>query len=348
MRPDLDQFAGPVHISFLCMAGGPPTFKPISVKVRGEEFAKIKQAAAQIKDILKAIPGVIDISDDAHRGRMEIVLKLNLDAVRRAGLDPVKVARAIRLMVDGELVTSMQDRGEKVEVCVSTFMRDYQDIDSLLRFGLPLGSGGQIPLSELVHRETMPGSDNMRHYNFRRAITVEAELDKTQMDTITANGILLKNWNPLADRYPNISLDLTGELDDIQESLDSMAMLFLLGIGLIYLILGTQFRSYWQPLMVLATVPLAFVGVVLGLGVTGNPLSLYTLYGVIALAGITVNTAIVLISAANERRKKGMGVIHATVYAARRRIVPVFVTSLTTVVGMFSLSAGLAGDSEAV
>ena len=186
-------------------------------------------------------------------------------------------------MVDGELVANMQDRGEKVEVRVRAFPRDYQDIDALLRFGIPLASGGQIPLRELVHREAILGSGNIRHYNFRRAITVEADLNKAEIDTITANKILLEKWNKLADQYPNISLDLTGELDDIQESLDSMAVLLLLGIGLIYLILGTQFRSYWQPFMVLATVPLAFVGVVLGLIVTRNPLSLYTLYGVIAL-----------------------------------------------------------------
>ena len=124
-----------------------------------------------------------------------------------------------------------------------------------------------------------------------------------------------------------------------------MASLFLFGIGLIYLILGSQFRSYFQPLMILATVPLAFVGVVFGLTVTHNPLSLYTLYGVVALAGIAVNAAIVMIDAANARLGAGMSVLHATVYAARRRVIPIIITSLTTIAGLFSLATGLAGKS---
>ena len=124
-----------------------------------------------------------------------------------------------------------------------------------------------------------------------------------------------------------------------------MGKLFLIGIGLMYLILGTQFRSYFQPFIVLATVPLAFTGVVFGLLVTHNPLSLYTLYGVVALAGIAVNAAIVLISAANDRLNLGMSVVHATVYAARRRVIPILITTLTTIAGLFSLAIGLGGDS---
>jgi len=94
------------------------------------------------------------------------------------------------------------------------------------------------------------------------------------------------SWHVVFDL---IDLDTTGQLDDIKESIDSMAKLFLIGIGLMYLILGTQFKSYFQPFIILATVPLAFSGVIIGLLVTKNPLSLYTLYGVVALAGIAVN-----------------------------------------------------------
>ena len=119
----------------------------------------------------------------------------------------------------------------------------------------------------------------------------------------------------------------------------------MLGIGLIYIIVGTQFRSYVQPLLILFTIPLAFTGVVLGLLVTGDALSLYTMYGMVALAGLAVNASIVLISAANARLEAGMGLIHATVYAARRRVVPILITSATTIAGLFSLAAGLAGES---
>jgi multidrug efflux pump subunit AcrB len=97
--------------------------------------------------------------------------------------------------------------------------------------------------------------------------------------------------------------------------------------------------------MILVTVPLAFTGVVFGLLVSGSPLSLYTLYGVIALTGIAVNSAIVLIDAANRRLAAGMSVLHATVYAARRRVIPILMTSTTTIAGLLSLAVGLGGKS---
>lgn len=134
-------------------------------------------------------------------------------------------------------------------------------------------------------------------------------------------------------------------MDDIQESIDAILVLFLFGVGLMYMILGTQFRSYFQPLMILATVPMAFTGVVMGLFITNNPLSLFTMYGVVALADIAVNAAIVLITAANERLKQGMSVLHATIYAARRRVIPILITSMTTIAGLFSLATGLGGSS---
>jgi multidrug efflux pump subunit AcrB len=127
--------------------------------------------------------------------------------------------------------------------------------------------------------------------------------------------------------------------------MDSILILFVFGVGVMYAILGTQFRSYWQPLMILSTLFMAFTGVTFGLLVSQNPMSLYTLYGVVALGGIAVNAAIVLISAGNERLKSGMSVLHATIYAARRRVIPILITSLTTIAGLFSLAAGLGGES---
>jgi multidrug efflux pump subunit AcrB len=162
---------------------------------------------------------------------------------------------------------------------------------------------------------------------------------------VRANRLIMAEWDRIQAEYPTIDLDFTGQLDDINESLEALKLLFLLGIGCIYLILGTQFRSYWQPFMILVTVPLAFTGVILGLLVTGNPMSLYTLYGVVALAGISVNSAIVLISAANQRLEQGMSLLHAIIYAARRRVIPILITSLTTIGGLFSLATGLAGHS---
>ena len=345
MRSVVTSIPGPLQTSFLRLAGGPPTAKPISVKVRGDEYAEIRAAANTLRGILAGIEGVKDIDDDASRGRSELVLSLDEDAVNRAGLNPLEVSGAIQLLVDGIIVADMRDAGEKLEVRVRGPNTRFGDIAEILDFRLPTPDGGNVALGELFRETRQTGLGNVRHYNFRRAITVEADLDDTVIDTVTANTLLLEAWKEHQANYPDIDLDFSGELDDIYEAMDAIGVLFLFGVGLMYLILGTQFRSYFQPLMILVTVPLAFTGVVLGMLITGNPMSLFTLYGVVALAGIAVNAAIVLISAANQRLELGMSVLHATLYAARRRVIPILITSLTTIAGLFSLATGLGGKS---
>lgn len=345
LRADITATPGPVQISFLRLAGGPPTAKPISVKVRGDRYEEIRAAADALKAILAEMPDTLDIEDDASRGRSELVLKIDEDAVNRSGLNPLQINRVVQLMVDGQIVADMRDQGEKLEVRVRREPAPYSDLEQLLALRLPTPNGGSVALGSLVRQERPVGLGNIRHYDFRRTITVEADLKDGGIDTVSANKMILKAWEEQQQRFPNIDLDFSGELDDIYESMDAIGMLFVFGIGLMYLILGTQFRSYWQPFMILATVPMAFTGVVAGLLVTGNPLSLFTLYGVVALAGIAVNAAIVLISAANQRLAAGMSVLHATLYAARRRVIPVLITSLTTIAGLFSLATGLGGKS---
>jgi multidrug efflux pump subunit AcrB len=124
----------------------------------------------------------------------------------------------------------------------------------------------------------------------------------------------------------------------IQEGLGQLWQQFVLGLGLIFIIVGAQFRSYGLPFLVLFKVPMAFTGLVLGLLISREPISLYTLYGAVALAGIAVNSAILMFSAGHDRLAAGMGVVHASVYAARRRLLPILITSSTTFMGLLPLA----------
>lgn len=344
-RADIEGMDGPGKVSFTMISGGPPLSKAIRVRARNDDPAELRAAADALLEIVRTVKGTRDVIDDDVPGRPELVLKLDQEAVRNAGLNPALVARHLRILVDGEVVANMRDRGEKVELRVRAKPETRQDITRLLDTPLALPSGGSLPLSALGQFETQAGKGIIKHYNLRRAITIEADLDRELNDTVKANEEIKREWAKARPRFPNTDIDFSGELDDIEESLAAMKVLFLMGLGLIYLILAAQFRSYWQPLMILVTVPLAFAGVAYGLLVSRNPLSLYTLYGVIALTGIAVNSAIVLIDAANDRLASGMSVLHAAVYAARRRVVPIIITSVTTIGGLFSLAVGLGGKS---
>lgn len=345
MRGEIEAMDLGGHITFSLLSGGPPAQKPVKVRLRGDDYGALRLAADELKAVVARIPGSRDVGDDDLAGRREWVLRVDADGVRAAGLDPAQVARLVRLHSDGEVVAEARDRGEKIEVRVRGPERRLDDIGAALDDPVALPSGGTTTLAALVSSEARTAKGVIKRYDLRRAITVEADLDKTRTDTLAANTFVKAEWDKLAARHPGVSIDFSGELDDIQESLDAMLGLFLLGVGLIYLILAAQFRHYWQPLMILATVPMAFTGVVFGLLLSGNPLSLYSVYGVIALTGIAVNSAIVLIDAANQRRQQGMGVLHAAIYAARRRVVPILITSTTTIGGLLSLALGLGGKS---
>ena len=345
VREAVQDYPGPMNISFFRLTGGPPVAKPISIKVRGDDLKQIADAAAQLKAILRSIPAIHDITDDAYSGRNELSLSFDLNAVRDSGLSPAELSRNLQLLVDGEIVASLQDKGEELEVRVKAADGAATDIEQVLRTPIALPAGGARPLGTFLTSDTGKGPGNIRHYNFRRAITVEADLDTTQMNTVQANNLVRDKWAEIATRYPQNDLNFSGQLDDLQESLNSLMVLFLFGVLMIYLILGTQFRSYFQPLIIITTVPMAFTGVTLGLLLSGNPVSLYTIYGLVALTGIAVNAAIVLISAANDRLHAGMSITHATIYAARRRIIPILITTLTTIAGLSSLALGLGGKS---
>ena len=351
LRPLIEPLPGRGRKSFTMISGGPPAGMPINVKVRGDRFEDLEAAAAAIKAIVQSIPGAIDIQDDDQPGRPQLQLKADTQALEQMGLTPVQLGRLVRFSVDGEILAFTRIEGDRIELRIRADQADprktltQEGIDSLLDQPVALPGGGMARIGDMVSVQETPGRGVIRHYNLRRTISVQANLDKDVTDTRRANQIIVENWDKIRLNHPGIDLDFSGELEDIEESLAAMQTLFLLGVGLIYLILAAQFKSYWQPLMVLVAVPMAFTGVAYGLAISQNPLSLYTLYGIIALSGIAVNTSIVLIDAANARVAAGMAITQAVVSAARRRVVPILITASTTIAGLFSLAFGLGGKS---
>jgi multidrug efflux pump subunit AcrB len=339
------QSAGNAKITFFELSGGPPVAKDIEVRVRSDDYPELRAATDRMLTIVQGIDGASNVLDDDVPGRFELALDLDQRAVREAGLNPGVVARLMRLHVEGEIVAFTRDEGEKVELRVRGPRRSLGDISEILDDPIALPLGGTTTFRALSTTEIERSSGTIRHYNYRRSIKVEADLDPLKSNTVAATNHIVEEWEKIRREFPSSDLDFSGAFDDIQESLDSMLILFLFGIGLIYLILATQFRSYFQPMLIIATLPMAFTGVVFGLWATGNPLSLYTLYGIVALTGIAVNAAIVLIDAANSRIRDGMRPLHAIMYAARRRVIPILMTTMTTIAGLFSLATGLGGKS---
>jgi multidrug efflux pump subunit AcrB len=179
----------------------------------------------------------------------------------------------------------------------------------------------------------------------KREITITADaLD--EVDQKAVNAEMEAYWGAtLASQFPGVDLVVGGEFSDFSNLLIDILRVFILGIFLMYLILGTQFNSYSQPFLILLSVPFAFIGVVLYLFVSGTPLSTTVIYSAVALAGVAVNDAIVLISFINERRKEGIATGDAVIEAASTRIRPILLTSLTTIAGLLPTAIGVGGYS---
>ena len=302
--------AGNAEITFFVVTGGPPVESDIDVKIRADNYNELRAAADQVKDIVARIEGVRNVSDDDVPGRNELTLTLDIRAIRQAGLSPGSVARLFRLHNDGEIIAFTRDQGEKIELRVRGPRRVLAQIDTALDDPIVLPEGGTTTFRALAKTSVHRGSGTIKHHNYRRSISVKADLGENAPNAVAANDTIRSEWAKIQSDFTDVDLEFAGALDDIQESLDAMLLLLCFGLGLIYLILATQFRSYFQPLLIIATVPMAFTGVVFGLLITQYTLSLFTMYGIVALTGIAVNAAIVLIDAANTRIAAGMRPLH--------------------------------------
>jgi multidrug efflux pump subunit AcrB len=318
--------------------------KAINLNIKGIPGAELNAAIAELKGIVSATPGISQARLDITPGLSELKLKLNSKAIQRAGLAPETVIRTLQLLADGESVASYTEQGEPVGVRVRASQHQVHDIAGLLLYTVARADGSSVPLSQLVTAEPRISPASISHIDFLQVQTLQAELDKNKMDTLPANRSIQQRWQQVQDRYPDVSVQFSGEIETLEEGVKQLWHLFVLGLGLIFIIVGAQFRSYVLPFLVLLKIPMAFSGVVLGLLISREPVSLYTLYGGVALAGIAVNSAILMFSAAHDRLASGMGVVHATVFAARRRLLPILITSLTTLVGLLPLALG--GDES--
>jgi multidrug efflux pump subunit AcrB len=177
----------------------------------------------------------------------------------------------------------------------------------------------------------------------KRSINVTADVVPEEITSNRVNQLLMEEFDDLSQRYPGYALVFGGEFEDTNESVASMVRAFMVSIILIYVILGGLFRSFVQPLIVMFSVPFAFIGVVLGFFVLREPLGMFSIIGTIALSGIVVNDSLILIDFINRKRAEGLGEMESILEAASMRLRPILLTSITTILGLLPMAIGLFG-----
>ena len=345
LRRELASLPDVKRLEFVKMRSGPPTGKAVEVKVKGPEFSRLLEITAMVEKDLHRMPGVYDIGNDFLWGKNEI--KIYVDNAKAAlwGLDNYQIAHFIRTAFDGRVATVMRQDDEEIDVVVKLQEAYRRNITDLSQLQIINARGERVLLSEIAEIKIEPGVWKIIRFQRERVITVSAEVDKSVNSVVGVNQALKERFVNIARLYPGYKLDFRGEFDEFRTAFDSLKRLFVVGLILIYVILGAQFKSFAQPLVIMLTVPFAFIGAMLGLLVTGSPFSITTLYGIVGLAGIVVNDSIVLVDFINNARQEGAGKYASIMRAGQLRLQPILMTSVTTMLGLLPMAVGLGGGS---
>jgi len=350
MRDRIQYISGPTSVEFEQISGGPPVGKPISVKVQGKYFDHIKKASLALQDSIRTIKGTYEVTDDFPPGKQEIRVIVDEEKAALFGFTTQYVALNVRYAFDGIEATEYRDGDDEIDVIVKYNQKNRSSIDDVLNLRLTNIAGQTVALREMVKFEIKPGPDEIKRFDQKRTIMVLGEINESVTSLDKVNNKLLDLFPKLEQEFPGITFKIGGQFEEFMNVFDNITSLFILGVILIFLILGTQFNSYSQPIIILTTVPFALIGAMLGLLISGNPFSIMAMFGFVALAGIVVNDAIVLIDFMNNRRAGKQTTVYqywkSIVSAGRLRLRPIILTSLTTISGLLPMAFGIGGISE--
>lgn len=333
-------------VQFRKQQGGPPTDPPVSFRLFGDSYGELSAVADAFRDQLATYPELFNIDDNLDEGTPEIRVRVDDSRAADFGLSAQSVGRFLRGTFDGITAGTVFTENEETDVIVSYANGGPTSIDRVLQLKIPTPDGRLIPFSTIAHLEEGTAISSIRRIDGKREVTVTAEAYSEAGVPGINSDIQVLFETQLQNRYPGVVLSVGGEFAEFADTLQEILRVFIIGVFLIYLILATQFNSYTQPLLILMTVPFAFVGVIVFLLISGTPLSTTVIYASVALAGIAVNDTIVLITFANEaRRDDGKAVGEAVTEAAVTRLRPILLTSLTTIAGLTPTAIGLGGTS---
>lgn len=306
----------------------------IDVQLAHTDFTVLEAAAARLRRSLAEYPGVGDIEDNFARGQQEIKLRLKPEA-RTLGVTEEDLGRQVRAAFFGAEALRLQRGRNEVRVMVRYPEADRRSLADLEGLRIRTAQGGEIPLARAAWIEGGSGFSEINRTARKRVINVTASVDSRQANAgeilvDLKSGLLAE----LAADYPGLSFNLEGEEKERRDSLGSMKDGFLLALVGIYALLAIPFRSYSQPLLIMAAIPFGIVGAVLGHLLMGYNLSILSIFGIVALSGVVVNDALLLIDRINGGRREGTPMYEAVMAAGQRRFRPILLTSLTTFFGL--------------
>lgn len=319
------------------VGGGNRWGKPVAIALKGDDYRQIKEAKDYLKKELAKMPELKDITDNGGQGNREILLQLK-DKARLIGLTHLDIIKQIRQGFFGEEVQKLIIGTEEVRVWVRYPEEDRKSLGQMDNVKIKTPTGQMIPLKELVEYEIKRGEVNIKHFDGKREIRVDAAQIDAYASTSDINLKIKENIIPeLKANFPGVTTEFRGQAEAAEKSGGSMAIITGILVMLMLLILSLNFNSIWQGFMFFPIILLGPFCAILGHGIEHEPFSLLSVWGVIALMGVLVNDAVVFLDKYNRALKAGMNTVDAAYEAGTSRFRAILLTSITTIAGLYPL-----------
>ena len=320
------------------------TFRtPIEVEIYGDDLAQVHAAAAKLEGRLAGIPGLVDVKSSAELGNPELQVTFNREQLTRLGLDLSQVAETVRSKVQGAVATRFLQGDREIDILVRSVEVGEATVADLSELIVAQRDGVPIALKAVADVEVTEGPSEIRRIGQKRAAVISGNLAGRDMAAVALDVRAAINATPLP---AGVAASLSGQEEEMARSLRSLLLAMGLAIFLVYLVMASQFESLLHPFVIIFTLPLGAIGAIGAMALTGRSINIVAVIGMVMLAGIVVNNAIVLIDAVNQLRRGGMARTDALVQAGLTRLRPILMTSATTVLGLLPMALGLGEGAE--
>jgi multidrug efflux pump subunit AcrB len=336
LRNKFSSYPG-ARIEIKVLEQGPPIEAPIAIRVLGDELDKIRAISLDIEKIIQTTPGTININNPLSSSKTDLQVDINRAKAAMFGVPIADIDRTVRAAITGISVSKYRDSaGKEYNIVIRLPIEKKPTMDDFDKIYVNSYSGESIPLKQLATIKFKSSPQLISHYNLDRNMMITADVKANVSVNETTQEIIKKldnyNW-PKGYRYY-----VGGELESQEESFGGMQQAFLIAIIGIFGVLVLQFRSYIQPLIVFSALPLAIIGSVYALLITGNTFSFTAFVGITSLVGIVINNSIILVDYTNQLRAGGKSIIEALKEAGETRFMPIILTTGTTVGGLLPLT----------
>ncbi|MFB3075911.1 MAG: efflux RND transporter permease subunit [Candidatus Methylomirabilales bacterium] len=344
LRGGMADIPGITKIQFLKTQTGPGG-PAIEARIVGAEIPVLRRLADEVKGFLRGIPGVRDVRDDFTEGKEELQITL-LPEARALGLNLGQIARQVQQAFLGVEASTIQRRDEDVPIVVRFPQAARRSLETVAGMKITLPSGEKVFLRDVARLESAIGTSKIRRDDQKRTITVLADVITREANAFQVAQRLKREFADVGRSFPGYRVVIKGERQEAEESLAAMPQVSLIALLLIYFLLGSLFKSFIQPLIVMAAIPFALDGVVIGHLIMGEPLSFLSMMGLVALSGVVVNDSLILVDFINRARKEGTPRDEAILKSGVARLRPVLLTTVTTVGSLVPLAFFASGQAK--